>query len=225
MILIIRGHIRNSFYTSDLFNTIESIYNLDNNLKIYIHTWHIFANNISWSPKNHYMNYTLVTNEIIYTYFGKFKNLIEKIIIDNDSNIKLIGNLKGNINNGKSPLIGWKNYWYGKYQIIKYINDEKINENEIIINLRFDINNNSHSFFKEDIIIFIKQNINNKFKKNILIENNVLSPGIDNIYIGNINTMYNISYHFFHFLDDILNKYNHIINPETLVFLINNDIF
>ena len=49
----------------------------------------------------------------------KFKTT-ENIIIDDDATIQLIGNLNGNINNGPMPIIGWKNYWYGKYKIIEY---------------------------------------------------------------------------------------------------------
>lgn len=42
LIVIIRGHIRDSFKTHKLYNFINNIYNLNSNLKIYIHTWNIF---------------------------------------------------------------------------------------------------------------------------------------------------------------------------------------
>ena len=48
MILVIRGHIRNSFETKELYNFIEELYNIYPDLKIFIHTWNIFANSVSW---------------------------------------------------------------------------------------------------------------------------------------------------------------------------------
>jgi len=119
MILIIRGHIRNSFETKNLYNFVEILYNIDSELKVFIHTWNIFSNNISWRKIN--INNTDVNEEIIYNYFGKLRSCIKHIIIDDDQIIKLYGNLVGNINNGLMPIIGWKNYWYGKYQIIDYV--------------------------------------------------------------------------------------------------------
>ena len=120
MILIIRGHIRKSFNNLDLFNLVKSIYNINKNLKIYIHTWNIFSSNISW--RNVTYNNRIVTKDIIYKYFRELKYLIQHIIIDNDKDIKLIGNTQGNISSTLMPVIGWKNYWYGKYQIINHMN-------------------------------------------------------------------------------------------------------
>lgn len=220
MILVLRGHIRNSFDNTNLFNLIKEIYNIDNNLSIYIHTWNIIANNISWRYINN--NNTIVTKEMIYNYFGEFKNLIDTIIIDDDKNIKLIGNLNGNINNGLTPIIGWKNYWYGKHRIIDYINNKNININELIINLRFDIINNSNNFSIHEIIDFIKKNIGNEFKKNIFIRDHECN-GIDNIYIGNINTMYKLTHYFNYFLDDILTNNTDTIHQERLVYRINKN--
>jgi hypothetical protein len=144
MILIIRGHIRKTFTNSDLFNFIKDIYNIKSDLKIYIHTWSIISNNISWRTIE--IDDTHVTKELVYHYFGELKHLIQEIIIDDDSNIQLIGNLQGKINEEIShsndcltPLIGWKNYWYGKYRIIKHIYDENIDPNKMIINCRFDL--------------------------------------------------------------------------------------
>jgi hypothetical protein len=66
MILIIRGHIRKSFTNTDLLNFIKEIYNIEPDLKIYIHTWSIFSNNISWRTLE--IDDTCVTKEIFYDY-------------------------------------------------------------------------------------------------------------------------------------------------------------
>lgn len=225
MILIIRGHIRNSFDTKKLYNLVKEIYSIFPDLKIFIHTWNIFANNISWRPIN--ANEQSVNNEIIYEYFDDLKHLIKNIIIDDDTKINLIGNLYGKINNGCMPIIGWKNYWYGKHKIIDHIYNANANidQNEMIINFRFDIMCNSNSFDEEVIVNFIKNNSKIVFTKNIFLFNDEKHYGIDNIYIGNINTMYKLSNKFFYELDDILIKNNDTVHQEYLVYRINNTLF
>ena len=61
--------------------------------------------------------------------------------------------------------------------------------------------------------------------KNIFLFNDENHCGIDNIYIGNVNTMYKLTNHFFYDLDDILIKNNDIVNQEKLVYRINNILF
>jgi hypothetical protein len=223
MILIIRGHIRNSFETKTLYNLIKEIHSIFPDLKIFIHTWNIFANNISWRNIN--INEQIVNDKIIYDYFDDLKCLIKNIIIDDDNKIKLVGNLCGKINNGPMPIIGWKNYWYGKHKIIDYLYNSNIDENEMIVNFRFDIMNNSNSFDEKSIVNFIKNNSNIIFTKNIFFFNDENNFGIDNIYIGNINTMYKLINIFFYELDDILIKNNDTVNQEMLVYRINTILF
>ena len=222
MIIVIRGHVRNSFETNQLYNFIEELHNIYPDLKIFIHTWNIFANNISW--RNIDVNSAQVNEERINNYFGKLSNCIKHIIIDNDKDIKLIGNLVGTINNGPMPIIGWKNYWYGKYKIIDYIYNEEKYDEETVVNLRFDLFSNSNNFDKNLIIDFIKKNNEINFTKNQFLFD-YEANGIDNIYIGNINTMYKLTNKFFYELDDILCKNNNTRNQERLVYRINEQIF
>ena len=222
MIIVIRGHVRNSFETNQLYNFIEELHNIYPDLKIFIHTWNIFANNISW--RNIDVNSAQVNEERINNYFGKLSNCIKHIIIDNDKDIKLIGNLVGTINNGPMPIIGWKNYWYGKYKIIDYIYNEEKYDEETVVNLRFDLFSNSNNFDKNLIIDFIKKNNEINFTKNQFLFD-YEANGIDNIYIGNINTMYKLTNNFFYELDDILCKNNNTRNQERLVYRINEQIF
>jgi len=230
MILIIRGHIRNSFETKKLYNFIKEIHIIFPDLKILIHTWNIFANNISWRKIE--INEQNVNDETIFDYFDDLKHLIKKIIIDDDTKINLIGNLSGKINNGPMPIIGWKNYWYGKYKIIDYmynininINKNEMIVNEMIVNCRFDIISNSNNFDEEKIINFIKNNSKVIFTKNVFMFNDENHCGIDNIYIGNIDTMYKLSYKFYYDLDDILSKNKDTIHQEFLVYRINSLLF
>lgn len=223
MILIIRGHIRDSFKTRDLYHLIKELHIKFPDIKIFIHTWNIINNGISWRKLN--VNHQCVNDDIIYDYFDDLKHLIKKIIIDDDSKIKLIGNLSGKINNGPMPIIGWKNYWYGKHKIIDYLYNTNIDSNEMIVNLRFDIINNSNSFNKEIIIDFIKKQSTKIFTKNLFLFNHENNHGIDNIYIGNINTLYKLTNKFFYELDDILMKHNDTHIQERLVYRINDILF
>jgi hypothetical protein len=220
MILILRGHIRESFNTKDLYNFVKELYTIFPNLNIYIHTWNIFANNISW--RNIEINNNIVELSTIFNYFDDLKILIKKIIIDDDTKIKLIGNLNGNVALSKMPLKGWKNYWYGKYSIINYIYNTDIDKNKFVINTRFDLFCNSYNFNNIQIINFIKNNNKNVFIKNkFLVDKN--RAGVDNIYIGNINTMYTLIHKFYYELDNILTIYNKITAQEYLVCQLNDN--
>lgn len=222
MILILRGHIRNSFETKKLYNFVKEIHVLFPGLQLCIHTWNIFANNISWRQIT--IDERTVNKKIIYDYFDDLKHLIKKVIIDDDSKIKLIGNVLGKINNGLMPILGWKNYWYGKKQIIDYLYDLNMEENEMIVNCRFDVMSNSNLFDDKLIVNFIKKNSQKIFTKNIFICDQE-SKGVDNVYIGNIKTMFTLINHFFYELDDILTKNNNTIHQEFLVYRINATLF
>ena len=222
-ILILRGHIRDSFDTQDLYNFVKNLYNIFKNLKIYIHTWNIFSNNISWRQIN--PNYKKLNKTTIYNYFNDLQFLIKKIIIDDDTQIKLIGNLNGNVSVSKMPLKGWKNYWYGKYNIIDYIYNLNIDKNEFVINTRFDLFSNSNVFDSKEILFFIKNNYEKSFIKNHFLKDIDNTLGIDNIYIGNVNTMYTLINKFYTELDQILLENKNIINQEKLVIIVNSQLF
>ena len=230
MILILRGHIRDSFNDDKLYNLIKSIYVSNPQLKIYIHTWNIIQNNISWRQMM-----TIdrkVTNETIYEYFRDLSHLIKQYRIDDDSKIELIGNLEGKIGKGNAPIIGWKRYWYGKYKIIEWLKNEPFDRNECIINCRFDILSNINSFSSDNITNFIEKYKNKTIYKNIFSIGNEFTTlpvnqfvGIDNIYMGNIETQYKLIEHFHNNLDEILFANSTISNQEHLVFYENNKLF
>lgn len=223
MLIIIRGHIRNSFDTLNLYNLIKSISMIDNDLKIFIHTWNIQSNNLSWRVVE--QNNTQITEEMIHNYFGDVAKLIKHIIIDDDQKIQLIGNINGNINNGPMPIRGWKNYLYGKYMISDYIyNKTDINRNETVINMRFDLMNNSNIFPYDLIMQFIQSNMKKQFTKNIFLYDKE-HYGIDNIYIGNIDTIYQLNRYFYYFLDEILSKNADTIHQEFLIYRVNNILY
>lgn len=220
MILILRGHIRNSFESLDLKQLVHEMHRLDPTLQIYIHTWNVFSNSLSWRPVK--TDSTPVTPNLIRTYFGEFAKCIKHIMIDDDLDIKIIGNVSGNVCKSGMPVKGWKNYWYGQYQILKYLESKNIPK-QLVINTRFDVLSNSHSFEKYAIMHFIQENKENTFTKNkFMFEQKHV--GIDNLYLGNLTTMMNLVSMFYYRLDDIQVKYPFIGNQEHLVFIMNEDI-
>lgn len=230
MILILRGHIRNSFDDNNLYDLIKSIYISNPELKIYIHTWNIIQNDVSWRQMT-IIDHP-VTNETIREYFRDLSHLIKQCVIDDDSNIELIGNLEGKIGKGNAPIIGWKRYWYGKYKIIECLKNEPFDRNECIINCRFDILSNINSFSSNNITNFIEKYKNETFYKNVFSIGNEYTSlpinqfvGIDNIYMGNIEMQYKLIEHFHKNLDEILLANSTISNQEHLVFYENNKLF
>jgi hypothetical protein len=231
MIILLRGHIRKSFDNENLYNLIKKIYDFDNRIKIYIHTWNKVQNDISWrNVFKHDCSFHVenidkcVTSSIIKMYFKGISSSIKHIIIDDDSKIKIIGNIEGNIRNTYAPLIGWKNYWYSKYNIIRHIKHIEEDVDEPIVNLRFDI---LEKFYAQEIITdtaildFIKANVNREFTKNVFLTYHY-QQGIDNIYMGNIITQYKLIKHFYLNLDAIIEYTTSLdmteANQERMVF-------
>ena len=87
IILILRGHIRNSFNNQKLYVLVKKI-SEKYNLSIYIHTWNIQQSNISWREVKQINN--IITKKIINDYFKDLSLLIKHIIIDDDTNIKFV---------------------------------------------------------------------------------------------------------------------------------------
>jgi len=223
MLIILRGHIRNSFENDNLYNFIKTIYKHIPNLSIYIHTWSIYSNGISWRRIS--KNNSPVNDIVIYNYFKDLKHLIKHIIIDDDSKINLIGNTSGIICKSNMPTLGWKYYWYGKYQIVNYMKEhlDPLSMKDTIVNCRFDVLENSNSIQMDTLIPFILTHNNKPLHKNMFLYDKEFT-GIDNIYIGNISTMYPLIYKFFYELDDILLKYPNIGNQERIVFRQSNEL-
>lgn len=223
MIIVLRGHIRNSFDDSQIYNFISYLSN-NYNIEIYIHTWSIKQNNISWRQiKN---DFTEINEEYIYNYFKDLSKYIKKIIIDDENKIELTGNLTGKILLTKTNILGWKRYIYGQYVIFNYLYNLFKNKYLLILNTRFDLFTNLFVFHVDEINNFIKSNINKTFTKNIFIKDYEVC-GIDNIIIGNIKTNYEL-FSFINFnLDKILlyKENEQLVHPEFIVLRVNNLLF
>jgi hypothetical protein len=167
-----------------------------------------------------------VTEDTIYAYFGDLRRYIQKIIIDDDSQIVLSGKTEGFVGTTRAPLRGWKNYWYGQYTIVKYIAETLAGspgiDNECVVNTRFDLFNNSNSAFKENIQSLISQSlylgVSMTKDELVFMHRGELNMGLDNFFMGRLSIMYYMLMHFYFHLDEIIQRYPREPHQEYLVF-------
>lgn len=237
MILFIRGHVRNSFADNNLYMLLQMLVSLyNNNVKVYIYTMNITQNNLSWRDIPEILD--IITEEKIYSYFKDLSKFIKYIRISKCEDIKLIGNTNYTLTKhpltktrsqlqNTNTLIGWKNMWWVINNGIHDIYDNhNLRSNEIIINMRFDLFMNSNSCNLYSIFDLLERHdFSDTYDKS---NNTFITPntctGIDNVYIGNIDTMLKLSDIFHNKLEDIVNKYSNIINQEYYVYYINNEL-
>jgi hypothetical protein len=222
LIIILRGHIRNTFENNHLYNFLCNL-NDKYNLYIFIHTWNIKSNDLSW--RNIQEDTSVVDDSLIIEYF---KNLnIEKMFIDDDKCIEIRGKKSGLIKTTLMPIHGWKNMWYGIHKICQYIldnlSDYNLNEKTFTMNIRFDYFNNStlkqytkhlhHYEFTNRLFDFSSQSLE-------FLKNPPFNYGIDNIYTGNFFKIYYTARLFHTRLDEIIEGYKKIHAQENLVYLL-----
>ena len=220
IIIILRGHIRDSFDNNKIYKYISYLSNIYK-LYIFIHTWNVKSNNISW--RNIEKNNSIVNEDIITNYF---KNInIQKIFIDDETNVHLIGNVIGNINTTLMPIKGWKYMWYGIYKISNYIlnniNKYDLDVNTYTLNIRLDYFTNStiNQYNLNDLNSLYNFNSNDiQFMKNILHKNALY--GIDNIYFGKFYKIYYTAKLFHSNLDYIIECFEDIHCQERLVYIL-----
>jgi len=189
-------------------------------IDIYIHTWTVVQSNMSWRALK--QDNTPVTQETIVTYFDDLAPLIKHIIIEDDSNIVLNGNLEGRVGSSRAPLLGWKRYWYGQYHMMQYI-AANMKDDDAILNMRFDVLENSCSLLPEHIVNFVTA-LDPPFTKNVFMKHEEFA-GCDNVYAGSVNTMLALITHFHENLDSILELEHRIQYQEYLVMRENDAIF
>lgn len=221
--LIIRGHIRDAFQNKDFYDLIKSLHVCMSNMSIYIHTWNHYSSSISWRNINE--NTNIVTRQVILDYFGDMQHLIQYIQIDDDKKINICGNLEGHVALSKAPILGWKNYWYGKREISQYLFNQDPDNEEMVINTRFDVLDCPSLKVNVPLVIeFVKSQVNLNFTKLNFVKDCTFI-GLDNLYASKIKYMYEIANHFCKNLDDILLCYPEMKIQEHLVFYENDRLF
>jgi hypothetical protein len=224
IVLLLRGHIRDSFKDSELFNFIKKLCS-GYNVAIYIHTWTKYYSDSGWRRIVDDRN---VRREDIISYFSGIKGNIKSIHIENENNIILIGNDAGNLFSTRITKISWKQMWYGIYSTMLEIrNDYGSSVNPpLVINMQFDVFNNYSSLINEiDLLEFIKHNVNTLSFANRFLRNSSNLIDIDNFYVGTVDSMYKLSYNFHNNLDHISELYANVYYEEVVVYYESNRLF
>jgi hypothetical protein len=214
MIILLRGHIRTGFDTPQMYNFLQLLHTISP-LTIYIHTWGIQQNSLSWRPIKE--NKTEISKDTITAYFCELAPCIKTIRIDPDGCLPLIGNTEGCVVRSSIPTRGWKNMWAGKYTMLEQIYQEN-SPSLPIINTRFDLFTNSNNFSSEELLSFFKNSILTP-PKAISFLRTELFNGCDNFYIGSVYAMFKLAEHFHMRLASITTMNNTIYNPERLVMI------
>ena len=224
--IILRGHIRNSFADKNLYNYIKRLAN-EYDLKIYIQTWNIFQSDISWRHME--KNESPVTECLFYEYFADLSTRIQKIIILDDTRLSFTGKTTGRMGKTAGSYLGWKRMWYGIYEIASYLKTVDPEPDHFIINTRFDVFNNSVSFSLNSINDKLKNVMNSAITPSSISKNIFLKDveffGMDNFYIGNVNTILKLAERFNYQLDEVVNKHPRVTSHEFYTYHVNNVLF
>jgi hypothetical protein len=120
MIVVLRGHVRESLDTNELYSLLEKLDRVFD-IKLYIQTWSIKQNSLSWRPMEE--DNTPVTKELILDYLKGLAVKVKKIIILNENDIVLNGQTEGFIGKTTMPIKGWKYMLAGMKSILDEIYD------------------------------------------------------------------------------------------------------
>tara|TARA_B100000073_G_C23734325_1_gene571743 strand:+ start:1972 stop:2760 length:789 start_codon:yes stop_codon:yes gene_type:complete len=230
LIVLLRGHERNSLKTNKLKNfvnlLISSFKEQNIEIIIHIHTWNNSEAFTSWRKLD--IISQKINKEQINSYFDVH---IDNILIDDEEKAKLIGNIDGKI--GNIPIICWKRMWYGQYIGMKNIIEKyKLSHNKfvepLILNIRMDFfscnTTKKYKLTDKLIIQMIKKAYNNP-QKIVFSSNNGEYDGIDNVFVGFQEKMYELIRHFHFNLDNIYPNYKYLLFHESMVYYESESLF
>ena len=100
---------------------------------------------------------------------------------------------------------------------------DQSNEDEFVLNTRFDLFTNSYVFPYDEILRFIEKNYTTSHKTNVFMREGFYC-GVDNIIIGSAKTNYMLMKHIHMNLDSILLENRTIKNPEFFVPIANKSM-
>jgi hypothetical protein len=217
----IRGHIRNALNDNQLKDYIQklsTIYDTD----LFLHTWKESEAKSSYRSLN-YDNIFKVNPTELTEYFGDVS--IKKIIIDDDSRLKLHGNLEGNIPNSKCPVIAWKRMWAGQFKLISCLYHNYYYEYSRVVNMRYDLfshPNKSCCYTPIKNLLKMTAETSHLTLKHPKYYRRLV--GVDNYYVGDLHTLYDIIGDFHYNLDNILENHKIRHYQEELLYKYAKDL-
>lgn len=214
--IILRGHIRNGFKDDQLYFFLQNLYK-QFDLAIYIHTWSIYQNTLSWRSLSE--DTTMVNEEVLKNYLRDLYPLVKHIMIENDQNISLIGKLDGFVGDTPCPTKGFKNMLYGQLKAAEYVYNN-VDHQEQVLQMRLDAFGHKLAFKPEQIIKLIKHPPIPQDRIKFVSAHPVV--GIDNVYMSSVENMYQFLLWFYNNFDVLNAKYSNLKNQEFIAFFERN---
>ena len=211
----IRGHLRNGLTDDQLKNYI-ALLKEQHDVDIFLHTWKESEAKSSYRTLN-YDSQFKVTPKILKDYFGDIA--VKKIIIDDDTALELHGNLEGTIHGGKCPTIAWKRMWAGQFKQISHLYHNHRYDYDRVVSTRYDIfthPNKSCCYTPIKNLLKITNETSRLSLKYPQYYRRL--TGVDNYYVGELETLYELIGDFHYKLDDILENHSIRLYQEELLY-------
>lgn len=216
MILILRGHIRNSFQDLKLYRLLKHIQQVVE-LELYICTWSVFSTSRSYRLIQD--NSTPVTTEIIHAYFKDLVPCIKGLHIMNEDNVTMTGRTEGTVGE-VAPIKGWKYMVANIFYFLDALHKSGHNPMSNILTTRFDIlhlacNRVNPQYFMEFVqahkdtyrpIVFTKVRIRPHC-------------GCDNLMIGKLKFLHALFEKLHFCLDEVLERHPVQLHQEHYVMM------
>ena len=212
--LVIRGHVRDGCFSAALKQHVQYLEKCGYSVDLFLHSWSESEAKSSYRKLDR-SHVFAVTPELLRSYFTGCN--VKKVIIQDDTAVKLYGTLDGLVSSTKCPVISWKKMWAGKYTIMKYVYDNHIKDYDCVVSTRYDMFTNPICITPPSIlkkIISTKQPLS--FRYSVCTQPGMI--GIDNYYCGSIEKMFGLTENFYKKLDTISKQYPSLSHQEEMVY-------
>ena len=114
----------------------------------------------------------------------------------------------------RTPKLGWKRYVYSQFRVLEHLYLVSKDEDEFLLNTRFDLFSNSYVFQMEEVIQFVvKSRARADLRENVFMRDGMYC-GVDNVIAGTIKSNYELVEILHDAIDEIVDAKPDIKNPE-----------
>lgn len=212
--LVIRGHVRDGLFSTGLKQHIDYMQQRGHKVDLFLHSWSESEAQCSYRKLDRSHLFT-ITPEYLNAYFKGCT--VKKILVQDDSALKLHGNLTGTVSSTKCPVLAWKRMWAGKHEIIKYVYDTHCSDYDRVISTRYDMFTNSVCITPNSVLKSIV-NVDQPLSFRYPLCKQLGMIGVDNYYCGSAERMFKLTHDFYKDLDSISEQYPSLSHQEEMVY-------
>jgi hypothetical protein len=201
--ICLRGHLRDGLTDSRLTDYLTLLKNKGHSVDLFLHTWNVSEAKSSYRPLDHDKSFA-VNRDILIDYFQGHS--IKQIIVDDDNNLELHGNLQGTVAKSKCPRIAWKRMWAGKFKLASHLYHNHTYDYDLVVSTRYDKFTTPVCYTPVKNLLKMTtrgEGLSLKYPQHYR-----LLKGVDNYYCGSVQAIYDIACAFHYTLDEIETKYN-----------------